>query len=197
MTLRVDAAVDLDGWSLAVRFAAEPGEVVGLAGGVGAGKSTALRLVAGLEAASSGTVRFGDEVWDDPAVGTFVPGSERPVGFLRQRPELVDDQPARDQVGGHTDLLVELGLASSVTDRDGWTLSRGETQRVALAAAIGPDPAVLLLDDPFAALDSVTGRHVRDWLAARLAERAGGTLLVASDPADLDRFATRIITLGD
>ena len=196
MTLQVDATVDLDGWSLPLRFTASPGEVVGLAGGVGAGKSTALRLVAGLIEASSGTVRFDGEVWDDPGAAMFVTPSARPVGFVRQRPELIDRQPARDQVGGHTELLAELGLASAVVERDGWTLSRGETQRVALAAAIGPEPTVLLLDDPFAALDSVTGRLVRDWLAGRLAARTGLTLLAASDPADLDRFATRIVTVG-
>ena len=196
MTLTVEATVDLDGLSLAFGFVAASGEVVGLAGGMGAGKSTALRLVAGLVAASTGTVRFGDTVWDQPEAGVFVPVAGRPVGFLSPRPALVDDQPTRNQVGGHIGLLGELGLADSVIERDGWTLSRGETQRVALAAAVGPDPTVLLLDDPFAALDSVTGRLVRHWLRGRLAERTGVTLIAAADPADLGPLATRIVTVG-
>jgi ABC-type sulfate/molybdate transport systems ATPase subunit len=193
MTLAVDAAVIRNGWSVFAQFVVAAGEVAGVTGDIGSGKSTLLRLIAGEERASLGSVRFESSIWDDASAGVFVPPAKRPVRYLPQRPNLVPDAPAATQAD--PTLLAGLGLPPDVVARDGWTLSRGEAQRVALAAAVGAEPDVLVLDDPFAALDVRAGRVARAWLAERLRVRVGITVLVVSDPTDLERFTGTIVSL--
>ncbi|MCC6437743.1 MAG: ATP-binding cassette domain-containing protein [Acidimicrobiales bacterium] len=211
--LSVAARVRRDGFELTVELTAAPGEVVGLIGDIGSGKSTVLGLIAGVLRAEEGRVRGPGVVWDEPAASVWVPPEQRSVSYLRQRPQLADDVAAIDQVlaamavpnagngAAHTarreamSLLEDLGLHAGVAGRPGWTLSGGEAQRVALAVALAGRASVILLDDPFGAIDSRGGAAVRRWLVDRLARRGRTTIVACADPADTRHLADRVVEL--
>ena len=181
-SVAVDAVVRRGDFSLRLQLELAAGETVALIGPIGTGKSTALSLISGAIGADDGQVVGPDQLWDDPAAGIWVAAAQRSVSHLRQRPSLIEDVAAIDQVKAATTgnariILAELGLTEGVYSREGWTLSGGETQRVALAAAVAVPAHIILLDDPFAALDTRTGALVRAWLAERLARRVQSTVL--------------------
>lgn len=169
------------GFELAVslRVGREPLVLVGPSG---AGKTSLLRLVAGLERPTRGRITLGDEVWFDAAARVHRPPEQRRVGYLPQGYALFGHLTVAGNVRfaarrERPDLLEWLGLAPLAGARPG-ELSGGERQRVALARALARDPQVLLLDEPFGALDTITRRRVRDELAALLADLRLPTLLV-------------------
>ncbi len=220
--LLVAATVRRGSFRLAVELQARAGETIGVLGQIGAGKSSVLALIAGVLRAEAGSVRGPDGMWDDPAAGIWLPPERRPLAYLAARSTLVDEIPVIDQVvaatrglngstsdaprhtngsaGARRDqaaaLLEELGLPASVAAREGWTLSGGETQRAVLARTFAAAQAVVVLDDPFQALDSRSGDAVRRWLTQRLGSAAHVTVLACSDPRDTEHLADRVIDLG-
>jgi len=176
-----------------------PGEIVALLGPSGCGKSTALRIVAGLESDYEGEVRV---------LGKTVREPSPAVGVMFQEPRLLpwlsvgrNVAFAVDGVGGTTArieaLLEEVGLA-------GWAdalpraLSGGMAQRVALARALFREPAVLLLDEPFGAVDALTRLRLQELLLG-IVERHGTTVvLVTHDTREAVQLADRVVVLrGD
>ncbi len=151
--LRRDARFSLD-----VRLRAEPG-VTWLLGPSGAGKTTLLRVVAGLERPDSGHLRVGDATWFGG--DREVPVEARRVGFVPQSMALFPHMTARANIAFGADPTDPLAAeraahrfrTTAFLDRMPRTLSGGEAQRVAIARAVARRPAVLLLDEPFSALD--------------------------------------------
>ena len=111
MPLRVDVRLERPGFGLDVRFDIEAGGVTGLFGPSGGGKSTLLRIIAGLESAASGTVSFGDVAWQDDTGTTFVPAHERTVG-LAPSISIPKPQPC-------TDAHLTMALIPSISGRSG------------------------------------------------------------------------------
>jgi molybdate transport system ATP-binding protein len=196
-------------FDLDIALRAAPGEVIALLGPNGAGKTTALRVLAGLTPLSAGHIRLGGNTLDDPAQGVFAPANHRPIGVVFQDYLLFPHLSALDNVGfgprsrGATrarsreiarSWLARVGLDGHGNARPR-QLSGGQAQRVALARALAPDPRLLLLDEPLAALDAGTRQDVRAQLARHLAEHAGATLLVTHDPLDAMILADRIIVI--
>ncbi|MFN0030448.1 MAG: ATP-binding cassette domain-containing protein [Acidimicrobiales bacterium] len=215
--LVVAATVRQGTFQLQVELRVGDGEIVGVVGDIGSGKSTALALVAGQLRAVGGTVTGPESVWDDPARGIWVPPVERELSYLAARPALIDDVAVIEQVMAAATrgddstrtngaaralrerclaLLDEVGLAASVAERDGWTLSGGETQRALLVRAFVAGSPVVVLDDPFRALDTRSGLAVRRWLAERLHAEGQRVLLTCADPADTLHLADRTIPPG-
>ncbi|OLF07895.1 ABC transporter ATP-binding protein [Actinophytocola xanthii] len=206
MTLHAALRVDRGTFRLDLTLTVEPGEVVALLGPNGAGKTTALRAVAGLLPVDAGQVRLDEEVWDEPPT-VFVPPERRGVGVVFQdyllfahlsvlenvafgpRARGMDRAGARERARSW---LERVGLADRAAARPR-ALSGGQAQRVALARALVTEPAVLLLDEPLAALDASTRLHVRSSLGHHLAEYGGRTLLVTHDPLDAMVLADRIV----
>lgn len=197
-------------FALDLTLTVAPGEVVALIGPNGAGKSTALRALAGLLPLDpGGRVRLDGRTLDDS--GAHVPPERRGCGVVFQDHLLVGHLSARENVAfgprarrvpartaraAATAWLDRLGLAAHADARAS-TLSGGQAQRVALARALATDPALLLLDEPFAALDAGTRRSVRDVLRAHLAERPRPVVLVTHDAADAADLADRAVVLVD
>ncbi len=207
--LRADLDVRRADFRLSLRLTAEPGEVVALLGPNGAGKSTALQALAGLVPLSGGSVELGGTVLDDPENGIRVPTEVRRVGVVFQDYLLFPHMSALDNVAFG---LRSRGVprrtagerAASWLDRMGLTeharsrptsLSGGQAQRVALARALATDPALLLLDEPLAALDAGTRMQVRAELRRHLADYQGCALLVTHDALDAMVLADRLVVL--
>jgi molybdopterin-binding protein len=169
-------------------------EVVALVGPSGAGKTTVLRALAGLRHAR-GRVSVDGTQWLDSARGIDLPAEERSVGLVFQEYALFPHLTVRKNVefgskdGGHLLERFGLGKLASAKPRE---LSGGERQRVALARALAPDPAVLLLDEPLAALDAHTRGEVRAELQLILREADRPTLVVTHDFEDAATLATRV-----
>ncbi|MEU4681129.1 ABC transporter ATP-binding protein [Micromonospora sp. NPDC023737] len=186
-----------------------PGEVVALLGPNGAGKSTALRALAGLLALSAGHLTLAGRELDNPSRRTWTPTEQRRIGVVFQdyllfphlsaldniafgpRRRGLNRQQARRQAA---DWLERMGLAEHAR-RKPRQLSGGQAQRIALARALAVDPALLLLDEPLAALDARTRLDTRAQLQQHLAAHRGATLLVTHDPLDALVLADRLVII--
>ncbi|MFP7365632.1 ABC transporter ATP-binding protein [Corynebacterium callunae] len=177
-----------------IDFNIAPGEVVALIGRSGSGKSTILRVLAGLSGAHSGTV----EVAGNPAVAFQEPRLlpwktvVENVAFGLNRSPLSWEE-ARQQASA---LLQEVNLPDS---DDAWplTLSGGQAQRVSLARALISEPQLLLLDEPFGALDALTRLTAQELLLRTVAARNLGVLLVTHDVAEAVALADHVILLDE
>jgi molybdate transport system ATP-binding protein len=174
-------------------------ETLALIGPSGAGKTSLLRAVAGLERPRAGRIARGPEVWFDAAGGRYLRPEQRAVGYLPQDyglfPHLTVAGNVRFASGrDRPDLLERMGVSHLAGARPS-ELSGGERQRVALARALARDPRALLLDEPFAALDAITRAQVRDELAQTLGELRLPTLLVTHAYDDAAALADRVAVL--
>ncbi len=182
-----------------------PGETAALLGPSGSGKSTLLKIVAGLEPPESGQVRFaGEDI-------THTPPERRGFALMFQDFALFPHLNVQDNVAFG---LVEQGvrkadartLAAAMLERFGlqtyakskvWQLSGGEQQRVALARALITRPRVLLLDEPFSALDAELRLQLRQEFVQRIAEFQMATILVTHDETEARAMGTRGYRLVD
>lgn len=168
---------------------------VAIVGPSGAGKSTLLRILAGLEGRASGTIHFRGKTWLDTASGTQVPPWERKIGWVPQDSLLfphLDVSRNLDYSGASPDEVVkmaELLGVGGLLDRMPRNLSGGERQRVALGRALLASPRLLLLDEPFSALDRPRRAEVAG-VVRRLSEERGIPLvLISHDERDAELLA--------
>jgi molybdate transport system ATP-binding protein len=207
--LDADLDVRRAGFHLTTRLAAEPGEVVALLGPNGAGKSTALQALAGLVPLTGGSTRLSGVLLEDPGERVRVTTEARRIGMVFQDYLLFPHLSALDNVAfglrargtprrtAHQrahEWLRRMGLAEHARSRPA-ALSGGQAQRVALARALVTEPALLLLDEPLAALDAGTRLEVRAALRRHLAEYDGCTVLVTHDALDAMVLADRLVVL--
>ena len=167
----------------------DPGAVLVVFGPSGAGKTTLLRHIAGLERPDVGTITCRSDVWFDAARGVWVDPQQRRVGVVFQEPTLfphlsVDENIAYGARHGDGVEIVRLLGIDAVRNRRPRQLSGGEAQRVALARALTPGPRLLLLDEPFAALDAPTRARLRADVRQLLARIGTPAVLVTHDRAE-------------
>ena len=154
-----------------------------------------MRAIAGLEPSTAGRIALGSEHWLDSAAGVNLSSDRRRVGYLPQEYGLFPHMTVAGNIRfaarqDRPDLLKRLRIGHLAATRPG-QLSGGERQRVALARALAREPRLLLLDEPFASLDTITRRHVRDELADILADLKLPTLLVTHAFTDAAVLADR------
>ncbi|HEV3407213.1 MAG TPA: ABC transporter ATP-binding protein [Gaiellaceae bacterium] len=194
-TLRLDLSLPLRAFELEVALEAGRGAFA-LVGPSGAGKTTLLRAIAGLARPRRGRIAVGGEPWFDAGRGIDTPAERRSVGFVFQHYALFPHLTAAENVafgGGRRvgELLERFGIAH-VADVRPNELSGGERQRVALARALAREPAVLLLDEPLAALDARTRASVRSDLRVLLGELDIPAVVVSHDFEDAATLAARV-----
>jgi molybdate transport system ATP-binding protein len=171
-------------------------ETIALIGPSGAGKTSLLRAVAGLERPSAGRIALGDQLWFHASRRINLSPERRRVGYLPQDYGLFPHLTVAANVRfagkrDRPDLLERLGISHLAGGRPR-QLSGGERQRAALARALAREPRVLLLDEPFGALDAITRQQVRDELADVLAAITLPTVLVTHSFDDATVLAHRI-----
>lgn len=203
--------VDRGAFRLDLPLTIGPGEVVALLGPNGAGKTTALRALAGLLPLTAGHLRLAGRHLDHPDRRVWIPAEQRGIGVVFQDyllfPHLnaldnVAFGPRRQGLSRHrarqraARWLTRVGLAEHAR-RKPRQLSGGQAQRVALARALAVAPALLLLDEPLAALDARTRLDTRAQLQHHLGGHTGATLLVTHDPIDAVVLADRLVVIED
>jgi sulfate transport system ATP-binding protein len=188
-----------------VSFVAPSGGITTLLGPSGSGKSTVLRMVAGLEQPDSGQVLFGDEDV------TRLPAQKRGLGFVFQSYALFKHMDVRanvafglgvrkvpkDERRRKVDELLSLVQLDGLGERYPAELSGGQRQRVAFARALAISPKVLLLDEPFGALDAQVRVELRDWLRRLHNEQHVTTLLVTHDQAEAMEVSDQVVVMHE
>ncbi len=201
MALDVSFDQPLRSFGVSVGLSVEPGETFALVGPSGAGKTTVLRVVAGLLRPRSGRVALDGDVWLDTAAGVCLDPDRRSVGLVFQEYALFPHLSVEGNVGfggrSRVPELLERFRIADLAKAKPAELSGGERQRVALARALARDPAVLLLDEPMAALDAHTRAAVRAELQALLSDLALPTILVTHDFEDAAALADRVGVIAD
>lgn len=200
----VDIEVPLANFTLRVEHTSDV-KVLGVFGPSGAGKSTLLEAVAGIRRQARGTIRFGSETWLDSEAGVFVPPEARSVGLVAQDALLFPHLDVRGNLRSSSEArrpndaellrtAEELGI-SGLLERKVTTLSGGERQRVGLGRALLSTPRLLLLDEPFAALDIPRRRSLLPLLQRICASSEVPILFVSHDPAEMEALADEVLTL--
>jgi ABC-type nitrate/sulfonate/bicarbonate transport system ATPase subunit len=198
VTKRFGDLVALDGVTLTV----EPGAVLGVVGPSGCGKSTLLELIAGLSEPTSGAVSVGDRV---DAAGRLERCALMPQAdlLLPWRDALGNASVALENAGGGRGraraearpLFARLGLEGFEETRT-WELSGGMRQRVAFARTLLARKDVLLLDEPFGALDAITRAELQEWLGAALREERQTAVLVTHDLEEALLVCDRVVVMS-
>jgi sulfate transport system ATP-binding protein len=180
------------------------GSLTALLGPSGSGKSTLLRVIAGLERPDAGTVEI------DGRDATTLPPQRRGVGFVFQHYAAFKHMTVRENVAfglkvarrpraeirARVDELLELVQLPGLTDRYPAQLSGGQRQRMALARALAVQPSVLLLDEPFGALDARVRKELRAWLRHLHDEVHVTTVFVTHDQEEAMEVADRIVVMN-
>lgn len=184
-----------------VSFGVEKGKLVALLGPSGSGKTTLLRMIAGLESPNSGDIYIDGRRVND------IPASKRGIGFVFQNYALFRYMTVYDNIAFGLELqklpkaqikqrvaeLLEITGLVGMEKRYPNQLSGGQRQRVAFARALAPNPQVLLLDEPFAALDAKVRSEIRSWLKEMVAKLGITSIFVTHDQDEAVEVADEII----
>ncbi|HSD35959.1 MAG TPA: sulfate ABC transporter ATP-binding protein [Rhodocyclaceae bacterium] len=204
ITKRFGSFVALDDVSLDI----PTGELVALLGPSGCGKTTLLRIIAGMESADAGQILFSGEE------ATHVHTRERKVGFVFQHYALFrhmsvfenvafglrvkprDERPSEAQIRKRVTDLLKLVQLDWLSERYPSQLSGGQRQRIALARALAVEPKVLLLDEPFGALDTQVRKELRRWLRRLHDEMHIASVFVTHDQEEALEVADRVVVMN-
>lgn len=187
----------------------EKGELVALLGPSGSGKTTLLKIIAGLEWPDSGRLVVDGQDW------LHLAAQDRRIGFVFQHYALFPhmkirdniafgltvlpraERPGKSIISAKVDELLEFLQITALADRYPAQLSGGQRQRVALGRALAIEPKVLLLDEPFGALDAAIRRDLRRWLRGVHEATGSTTLFVTHDQEEAFELADRVVVMGE
>ena len=189
-------------------FSCQPGELAALVGPSGAGKTSMLRVIAGLMRPTTSKIQINDEIWCDTDKGLHISARDRQVGLVFQSYALMPHMtalenvslallhlPKQERKAQSAHYLKKMGLTEALYARKPAALSGGQQQRVALARALARRPSVLLLDEPFSALDQLTRKGIYAVLAELRQELNIPMVLVTHDLSDVRQLADKIVVI--
>lgn len=186
-------------------FSIDQGEVISIFGQSGSGKSTVLRIIAGLELPESGSIKIGDKIMVDDK--SFVLPEKRQIGMVFQDyalfPHLTVEgnikfglkNMTKREKDNRINEVLELVNLKEFKRRYPYELSGGQQQRVALARALAPKPSLLLLDEPFSNLDADLQAKIREELKLILKQTGITSIFVTHDREDSLAIADRVVIL--
>ncbi len=209
MTLRLDGSVNLGTFTLKCEIASE-NEIIAITGSNGVGKTTLLRVLAGLVKLTSGSLVIDDQIFDDATTDEFVPAHQRNVSMVFQNETLLPFLTVRDNIAfplrmsGMSrsqsrevaqDAISRHGISSleNLMPKD---LSGGQSQRVAIVRAFIRQPKLVLFDEPLSALDEKARPELRSFLREQMSAVAGYKFLVTHDRQDVEIICDREIRLN-
>lgn len=191
---------------LDVAFSLTPGELLAITGPSGGGKTTLLRLLAGLTKADAGRIDFIGDTWLDAGRGIDLSPQRRRVGLVFQDYALFPNMTVRRNLefalgrGEPADLvdeLIRMMEIGELVDRFPGNLSGGQQQRVALARALVRRPSLLLLDEPLSALDTDLRSKLQDYILRVHRRYQLTTILISHDFGEIFKMADRVIRLEE
>lgn len=188
-----------------VSFGIEKGHLAALLGPSGSGKTTILRMIAGLDRPDDGDILVEGKRINE------IPGSRRGIGFVFQNYALFRymtvekniafgleiQKKSKKEIKERVDELLELTSMRDLGKRYPHQLSGGQRQRVAFARALAPNPHLLLLDEPFAAIDAKVRRELRNWLKEMIGQVGVTSIFVTHDQEEAMEVADTIIVTNE
>lgn len=179
----------------------DSGEIISILGPSGCGKTTLLRIIAGLETQTSGVIKINNQIISD--ANHFLPPEKRKIGLVVQERALfphlsvlnnvtfgIHNQKNKQEIASD---YLELFRVQSLRNKYPHEISGGEQQRVALARAMAPEPNILLLDEPFNALDGSLKNELHNETKKIFKERQATVLIVSHDTEEANYFADRSV----
>ncbi len=191
---------------LDINISVERGDMVTLYGPSGAGKTSVLRMIAGLLQPDDGSISINGDIWYDPGKKINLPPQRRSVGIVFQDYALFPNMSVLENIRyglapgqslSVADELIELMELHALRDRRPHVLSGGQKQRVALARAIARKPTLLLLDEPLAALDTELRLRMQQYILEAHQRYGFTTVLVSHDIIEVCRLSTKVFVLED
>jgi len=209
MTLRLDGSVNLGTFTLKCDMASK-NEIIAITGPNGVGKTTLLRVLAGLVKLTSGSLVIDDQIIDDATTDEFVPAHQRSVSMVFQNETLLPFLTVRDNIAFPlrmsgmsrnqsrdlaNDAISSHGISNlaNLLPRE---LSGGQSQRVAIVRAFIRQPKLVLFDEPLSALDEKARPELRSFLREQMSAVAGYKFLVTHDRQDVEKICDREIRLN-
>jgi molybdate transport system ATP-binding protein len=206
LSLNID--LERDAFRLALDSTIDLAPITALFGPSGAGKTTMLRVIAGLERGARGKLILGESIWQDSETGTFLPPNERRIGYVFQDGRLFSHLSAAGNLRfaarlaspnarfSFDDVVTALDLGPLLA-RKPHALSGGEQQRVAMGRALLRDPELMLMDEPLSAMDAKRKSEIVPYVERVAHEFAVPILYVTHTIEEVSRLATKMILLTD
>ncbi|MDO5690229.1 MAG: ATP-binding cassette domain-containing protein [Tissierellia bacterium] len=205
MSMKIDLNRKIGGFQLDLSFISSK-RIVSVLGASGSGKSMTLKCVSGLVKPDRGVVHVDDSIYFDSEKGINLPTRERRIGFLFQNYALFPHMSAIENIkfgireGKHKEQIAERMLKDfyleDLGDRYPSQLSGGQKQRVALARILATDPSLILLDEPFSALDGALRRRMEDEIIGKIREFDIPILFVSHDRNETYRISEDVLILN-
>ncbi|MFY0627236.1 MAG: ATP-binding cassette domain-containing protein [Reichenbachiella sp.] len=199
--LKVDLDLQFTGFNIQPQFDVSNGQIVGLYGPSGIGKTTLLRIIAGLSIKGKGLITWKNEIWNEnDRIKTSI--QKRNTALVFQDYALFPNLTARENVcfvpqleAHEINQMINSFQIENIIDKLPGQLSGGQKQRVALARALVSKPQVLLLDEPLAALDDLLKKEVKEYLKQYIEKHQCATIISSHDKSDLEYFESEIVQL--
>ena len=197
--IKVDIKKELNEFILEIKFDVKKNEFIAISGVSGSGKTTILRIIAGLEKAK-GEVIIDNEIWQNKKL--FLPPQKREVGFVFQDFALFPNMSVLENLLyvkkdiDFANYLLKLVELEEIKNRYPNSLSGGQKQRVALARALMRKPKILLLDEPFSALDEKLREKLQNYIIKLHNKFNLTTIIVSHSTSEIYKLANRVININ-
>lgn len=202
--LALDVHIDFDNHSLSTQLEVPESGTVGLFGKSGIGKSTLLKVISGLYRPHRGHLSLNGKIWNDNAHNIFLPAQKRSVGMVFQDFALFPNLSVLENLQfaqsiPETELseLVDVLDIKNLLNKKTTSISGGQKQRVAIGRAIAYNPKVLLMDEPFAALDEEIKENIKVFLKEYIKSKSKIAILASHDIRDLEYFTNTIVRITE
>ncbi|MEF3255274.1 MAG: ABC transporter ATP-binding protein [Deferribacterales bacterium] len=203
--VKKELANQVDRFQLDINFEINNNELISLFGKSGSGKTTTLRIIAGLEKPDEGIITVNDKIWFSSKDNIFIPPQKRKVGLVFQSYCLFPNKTVYENIiygcktidKKYIDKLVEMVNIGDLLRRYPHTLSGGQQQRVALIRAIANKPEILLLDEPLSALDASIRVKLQDEIKLIHKDLAVPTIIISHDYQEVLKLADKIYIIDD